>query len=57
MPNKQKNTPIELIKVDDENEIGYIIEINGEIVKLMNTTLGRVEEWDIEDLRQCVKYL
>ena len=48
---------IEIIKCDEDNEFGYIIEINKKYVKIYNNTLCRVEDWDLEDFKQCVVYL
>ena len=51
------NTAIEIIRVDEENQKGFIVAMNNDLVVVNNITLGTVEEWDLEDLKQCVKFV
>ena len=48
---------IEIIRVDEESQQGFIIAMNSEEVVVENITLGRFQIWEIEDFRQCVKFV
>ena len=50
-------TEIEIIRVDEENWKAEIIGLRNNKVIVDNFGRGKVEEWDLEDLKQCVKFL
>ena len=51
------NTAIEIVRVDEENQKGFIIAMSFDLVVVKNTTLGIVQWWDLEDLKQCIKFV
>lgn len=50
-------TEIEIIRVDEANFKAEIIGLENNKVIVNNITKGQVEEWDLEDLKQCVKFI
>ena len=50
-------TPIEIIMVDEKNQKANIIALENNQVVIQNITLNRVEKWNLEDLKQCVKFI
>ena len=48
---------IEIIMVDEANHRAKIIALENNLVIVWNNTLGRTEEWDLEDLKQCVRFI
>lgn len=55
---RKMNVKIEIIRVDEENHKATIIALENNLVVLINHSLGNMrQEWDLEDLNQCVKWL
>tara|TARA_Y100000389_G_C16966440_1_gene273563 strand:- start:4 stop:162 length:159 start_codon:yes stop_codon:yes gene_type:complete len=50
-------TEIEIIRTDDENEKAFIIGLRQDKVIIENITLGEIQVWDLEDLKQCVDFI
>ena len=50
-------TRIEIIRLDEENHQGEIIALRHDKVVIDNKTLGKTQEWDLEDLKQCIKFM
>ena len=50
-------TLIEIIQVDAENQKAIIIALRQDKIIVENLTLNKVQVWDIEDLKQCVKFI
>lgn len=59
--NKKKHnkmrTEIEIIRTDDESQKGFIIGLRQDKVIVENITLGEVQIWDLEDLKQCIDFV
>lgn len=49
-------TEIEIINVDEENEKAFIIGIEDDLFLVENETKKNIQYWDLEDLKQCVKF-
>ena len=50
-------TEIEIIRTDEVNQKGFIIELTQNKIVVDNTTLGIMQIWDLEDLKQCIKFI
>lgn len=50
-------TEIEIIRVDEENQKGFIIGLRQDKVIIENITIGEVQIWNLEDLKQCINFI
>jgi hypothetical protein len=50
-------TEIEIIREDEANQKGFIIALREDKIEVENITLGEVQIWDLEDLKQCIKFI
>lgn len=50
-------TEIEIIRTDEENQKGFIIGLDNNLVIIQNDTVGEIQEWNLEDLKQCLKFI
>ena len=50
-------TEIEIIRVNEENQKATIIGLENNKVVIYNEFLKTIDKWDLEDLKQCVKFL
>jgi len=50
-------TEIEIIRVDEANQKGFIIALRQDEIVVENITLGRVQIWNLEDMKQCIKFI
>jgi len=50
-------TEIEIIRTDEVNHKAEIIGLNNNKVTINNITKGTIEFWDLEDLKQCLKFV
>ena len=57
--NKSGNlrTDIEIVKVNEENHDCVIKALKGDKIELYNRTLLNYETWELEDFKQCVKFV
>ena len=51
------NTKIELIRTDEANHKAEIIGMNNDKMTINNITLGTIQFWDLEDIKQCIKFV
>ena len=54
---KDMKTEIEIIRVDEANQKGFIIALRQDEIVVENITLGRVQIWNLEDMKQCIKFI
>lgn len=50
-------TEIEIVKVDEKNHTGWIKALKGDKIEIYNRTLRNYETWELEDFKQCVKFV
>ena len=50
-------TEIEIIRTDEENHKAEIIGLSNNKVTVNNLTLKTITFWDLDDLKQCVKWI
>ena len=50
-------TEIEIIMVDEPNLRADIIGLENNLVKILFLDSGSIENWDLEDLKQCIKFI
>ena len=51
------NTQIEIIRTDEANHKAVIIGMNNNIMKVENITLGKIQFWCLEDIKQCMMFV
>jgi len=50
-------TEIEIIRINEANQKGFIIALKQNKIVVDNTTLGITQIWNLEDLKQCIKFI
>jgi hypothetical protein len=50
-------TEIEIIRTDEVNQKAFIIALRQDRVIVENITLGAIQIWHLEDLKQCIKFI
>jgi hypothetical protein len=50
-------TNIEIIKANGNNQAATIISKDGNRVTIENHTLGTINSWNIEDIKNVIKYI
>jgi len=50
-------TEIEIIRTDEKNQLAQIIGLRNNKVIVYNKTLSKEQEYDLEDLKQFIKFI
>lgn len=50
-------TEIIITRTDEANHKGFIIALRQDRVIVENITLGAIQIWHLEDLKQCIRFI
>ena len=48
---------IQIARVDERNHDAFIVALSNNKIIVDNITIGKIQVWDLEDLKQCLIFV